>query len=51
MGLWLFAAGRVYVDVGRGEEGEAMSTGVVGTDFDGFRMTWKGVFFRYPIFG
>lgn len=39
MGLWLFGAGRVYVDVGRGEGGEAMSTGVVGIDLDGFRMS------------
>lgn len=42
MGPWPFAAGRVYVDVGRGEGGEAMSTGVVGADIDGFRISWKG---------
>lgn len=34
MGLWLFVAGRVYVDVGRGEGGEIMSTGVVDTDLE-----------------
>lgn len=34
MGLWLFGAGQVYVGVGRGERGEAMSTGVVDIDFD-----------------
>lgn len=45
MGLWLFVAGRVYVDVGRGGGGEAMSTGVVGTDLDGFRVSWKVVLF------
>lgn len=45
MGLWLFVAGRVYVDVGRGEGGEVMSTGVVDTDLDGFRMSWMFFFF------
>ena len=48
MGLWLFVAGRVYVDVGRGEGGEAMSIGVVGTDLDGFRMSWKVLFLDTP---
>lgn len=36
------------MDVGRGEGGEAMSIGVVGTDLDGFRMSWKVLFLDTP---
>lgn len=46
MGQWLFGAGQVYAGVGRGERGEAMSTGVVDIDFDVFGMSL--MLFRYP---